>query len=82
MTWISATPAMLEAAQVVGCLAAVLLVMAVAAWAKLGRGPALQRLDGGSEPLSRQSELPGQLLMSAFGLSALAAALAILDWIS
>ena len=82
MTWISATPAMLDAAQVLACLAAVLLAMAVGAWAKLSRGPALRRLDGGSEPLSRQSELPAQLLMSAFGLSALAAALAIVDWIS
>ena len=56
--------------------------MAVGAWATLGRGPALRRLDGGSEPLSWQSELPLQLLMAAFGLSALAAALAIVDWIS
>ena len=82
MTWVSATPAMLEAAQVLACLAAVLLAMAVGAWAKLGGGPALRRLDGGSEPLSWQSELPLKLLMAAFGLSALAAALAILDWIS
>jgi hypothetical protein len=81
MMWISATPAMLEAAQVLACLAALLLVMAVGVWAKLGCEPALRRLDGGSEPLSRQSELPLQLLMAAFGLSALAAALAIVDWI-
>jgi len=82
MTWISATLAMLDAAQVLACLAAVLLAMAVGAWATLGRGPALRRLDGGSEPLSWQSELPLQLLMAAFGLSGLAAALAIVDWIS
>ena len=70
---------MLEAAQVVGCLAAVLLVMAVAAFAGLGRDRRCSGSTVGEEPLSRQSELPGQLLMSAFGLSALAAALAILN---
>jgi hypothetical protein len=80
MTWIS-TRAMLETAQVLACVAAGLLVMAVGAWAKLGRGSALRRLDGGSEPLSGQSGLPLQLLTAAFGLSAVAAALAIVDWI-
>ena len=37
---------MVEAANVLGVLAAVLLLMAVIAWVKLIRGPLMQRTDG------------------------------------
>ncbi|MFL6729100.1 MAG: hypothetical protein ACJ8D6_03835 [Sphingomicrobium sp.] len=78
MISVSETPAMLQAARVVGSFAAVSLMFAVAAWVKPG-GRSLQRLDGRSEP--GQTELAARLLVLAFGLSALAAALAIVDWI-
>ena len=37
---------MVEAANILGVLAAVLLLMAVIAWVKLIRGPVMQRTDG------------------------------------
>ena len=37
---------MVEAGNVLGVLAAVLLLMAVIAWVKLIRGPLMQRMDG------------------------------------
>ena len=80
MTTVSETPAMLQAARALGSIAAVSLILAVAALMKPGRGPALQRLDGRSD--ARQTEVAAQLLMFAVGLSALAAALAVIDWIA
>jgi len=72
---------MVEAANVLGLLAAVLLVMAVIAWIKLIRGPLMQRTDGSTETDSAQGELASELLFWAAGLSTAAAFLAIAGWI-
>jgi hypothetical protein len=71
---------MLEVARILGCLSAVLLVAAIAAWVKLLRSPTLQPLDGRVETNSGQGEIASQLLLLAVSLSALAAVLAIGDW--
>ena len=71
---------MLEAARVLGVISAVLLVASIAAWVRLLRDPALQRLDGRVAPDSAQAQLASQLLMLAAGLSAVAAVLAVAGW--
>jgi hypothetical protein len=68
---------MVETANILGVLAAVLLLMAVIAWAKLLLGPPLQRADGGSEMDSAQGEVASELLLWAAGLSSAAAFLAL-----
>jgi hypothetical protein len=68
---------MVEAANVLGLLSGVLLLMAVIAWAKLIRGPLLQRKAGRTEMDWAQ----GELLFWAAGLSSAAAFLAIAGWI-
>jgi hypothetical protein len=72
---------MLEVARVLGFFAATLLLVAVAAWIKLFRGPELQRLDGSSAKAGN-AEIASQLLVFAAVLSAVAAFLAIAGWIS
>jgi preprotein translocase subunit SecG len=72
---------MVEAANVLGVLAAVLLLMAVVTWVKLIRGPLMQRTDGGAETESAQGELASELLFWAAGLSTAAAFLTIAGWI-
>jgi hypothetical protein len=72
---------MVEAANILGVLAAVLLLMAVIGWVKLLRGPLLQRPDGGTEMDSAQGEAASKLLFGAVGLSIVAAFLAIAGWI-
>ena len=72
---------MLEVARIVGSFAAFSLLVAVAAWIKLARGPELQRLDG-STAKAGNAEIAAQLLVLAAALSAVAAALAIAWWIS
>jgi hypothetical protein len=72
---------MLEVARVVGFFAAILLLLAVAAWIKLLRGPELQRLDGGAAKAGN-AETASQLLVLSAALSAVAAALAVAGWIS
>jgi hypothetical protein len=72
---------MREAAQILGLGSAAMLIAAVLTWVRLGRGPALQGLDGRSESISGQAELASQLLVLAFGLSAIAAILAVMGWI-
>ena len=72
---------MVEAANVLGLLAAVLLLMAVIAWTKLIRGPLMQRADGSTPINSDQRELASELLFWAAGLSSTAALLAIAGWI-
>jgi hypothetical protein len=71
---------MLEAARILGCLAAALLIAAIAAWVPLLGGPRLRRLDGGTESDVARTELASRALILAFGLSALAAVLAIGGW--
>ena len=70
-----------EAANVLGLLAAVLLLMAVIAWIKLIRGPLMQRTDGSAQTDLAQGELASELLFWAAGLSTAAAFLAIAGWI-
>jgi hypothetical protein len=60
---------MVEAANILGVLAAVLLLIAVIAWAKLLRAPALRRADGGTEMESDEGEVASELLFWAAGLS-------------
>lgn len=71
---------MLEAARILGGLAACLLVAAIAAWGTEFGVPAVQRRSGSSEPSSRPSEVALRLLVTSFSLSSLAAALAIAAW--
>lgn len=73
---------MLELARVLGFLAAVLLLVAVAAWIKLFRGPQLQRLDSSAAPKAGNVEVASQLLVLTAVLSAVAAFMAIVGWIS
>jgi hypothetical protein len=73
---------MIEAARILGSVAAVVLIVAVAAWLKLLRGPELQRLDGKIEPTSRPIEIASRLLVLAAGLSAVSAFLACVGWIA
>ena len=72
---------MVEAGNVLGVLAAVLLLIAGAAWIKVIRSPLLQRMDGSTEMDSAQGELASELLLWAMGLSTAAAILAIAGWI-
>ena len=51
-------------------------------WVELLRGPLLQRLDGPRASNAAPAALAIKLLMAAFGVSALAAVLAIAGWIS
>lgn len=69
---------MLESARILAIAAAVLLAVAVAAWVKMYRGPALQRLDGSAASESN-AKRASQLLGLALGASAVAAVLATLD---
>ena len=73
---------MLEAARLLGCFSAVLLIGAVAAWVILLRGAALQRLDGSAAPNVGSVEFACQLLVLAVSSSAVAALLAVAGWIA
>ncbi len=73
---------MIEAAQILGCFSAVVLIVAIAAWVKLFRGSALQRLDGCAEPNVGNIQLASQLLVLAVSLSAVAALLALVGFIA
>lgn len=73
---------MLEFARVLGSIAAILLIVAVAVWFKLFRGPELQRLDGRGVPKADNVETASQLLVLAVILSGVAATLAVAGWIS
>jgi Zn-dependent protease len=71
-----------EVARTLAFLSAVLLVTSVAVWAKWLRGPLLQRLDGPRASNAAPAALVLKLRMAAFGVSAVAAVLAIGGWIS
>ena len=73
---------MIEAAEILGGIAAAVLIVAVAAWLKLLRGPELQRLDGKIESSLRPTETASRLLVLAAALSAVAAFLACVGWIA
>jgi hypothetical protein len=68
---------MVEAANILGMFAAVLLLISVVAWVKLIRGPLMQRTDGRTGIDSDQRQLASEILFWAAGLSSVAALLAI-----
>jgi hypothetical protein len=70
-----------ELAQIIALFAALLLVACLFIWANVLRGPLLQRLDGGRASNAGPAELASQVLVLAFGLSAVSAVLAIGGWI-
>ncbi len=72
---------MTEAARILGLFSALLLVGSVAIWATMLRGPLLKRLDGRRASNVVPAELASQVLVFAFGMSALAVILAIAGWI-
>jgi hypothetical protein len=72
---------MVEAGNVLGVLAAALLLMAVIAWVKLSRGPLMQRMDGHTSKDPSQGEFASELLFWAAGLSSAAMFLAVTGWI-
>jgi hypothetical protein len=67
---------MVEAGNVLGVLAAVLLLMAVIAWVKLIRGALMQRTDGHAGMDPAQGEFASELLFWATGWSGAAVFLA------
>jgi hypothetical protein len=71
-----------EVAQALAFLSALLMVISFAIWSKWLGGPLLQRLDGQRASNAAPAALAIKLLISAFGVSALAAVLAIAGWIS
>lgn len=72
---------MLEAARTLAVVSALLLAASATIWS-MPRGPLLQRLDGtrGSSD-GPTTELAMRALVLAFGLSSVAAVLAIVAWI-
>ena len=73
---------MFEVARALAFLSALLIVISLAIWAMGLRGPLLQRLDGRRASNAAPAALAIKLLTAAFGLSAIAALLAIVGWIS
>jgi hypothetical protein len=71
-----------EVAQALAFLSALLMVISCAIWSKWLGGPLLQRLDGQRASNAAPAALAIKLLIAAFGVSALAAVLAIAGWIS
>jgi hypothetical protein len=78
---ISGRATVTDGAHLFALFAAGLLVIALVAWVKLGPRPMLQRLRGRRGADTRQTEHASQLLVLAFGLSAIAAVLAVGGWI-
>jgi len=72
---------MTDVAGVLALCSALLLIVSVAIWAKVLRGPLMQRLDGGRQSNDEPAEAAAQILVFAFVTSALAAILAIVGWI-
>ena len=69
---------MVELSYVLGAIAAFLLLAAFATWSNMFRGPILRRLDGRARLSDGQTRLGSQLLLTATGLSAVAALIAII----
>lgn len=72
---------MLELGQILGLFSAVVLALAVAAWAKLGWIPAPHPIDGRSPDNPGPVEVASRIMVLAFGLSALAAIFTVVGWI-
>jgi hypothetical protein len=62
--------------------AGLLMAISFAIWASWLRGPLLQRLDGRRASNVAPAGFAVKSLLVAFGASAIAAALAIMEWIS
>ena len=71
-----------EIARILAFISAFLMVMSFAIWVYWLRGPLLQRLDGLRVSNAGAAGFAVRLLMLAFVVSAVAAALAIVGWIS
>lgn len=71
-----------ELAQTLAFLAVLLMLISFAIWLSWLRGPLLRRLDGQRASNATPAALAIQLLVAAFGISAVAAVLAIAGWIS
>ena len=71
---------MIEASRILGFASVALLALAIAAWWKLWRAPALARLDGLKESKLAQGEVASRLLVLAAGFSVVAALVAIVGW--
>jgi hypothetical protein len=73
---------MLELAQTLAFASALLMVISVVIWLNWLRGPLLQRLDGHRASNAAPAALARKFLMIALGVSAVAAVLAVIEWIS
>ena len=73
---------MSEVARILAFVSAILMAISFVIWANWLRGPLLQRLDGQRASNAAPAALAIKLLIAAFAVSAVAAALAILEWIS
>jgi len=71
-----------EIARILAFISAFLMVMSFAIWVNWLRGPLLQRLDGLRVSNAGAAGFAVRLLMLALVVSAVAAALAIVGWIS
>jgi len=68
--------------QALAILSALMMAISFAIWSGWLRGPLLQRLDGHRASNAAPAGLAIKLLIAAFGVSAVAAILAIGGWIS
>jgi hypothetical protein len=73
---------MSEVARILAFVSAILMAISFVIWANWLRGPLLQRLDGQRASNAAPAALAIKLLIAAFAVSAVAATLAILGWIS
>lgn len=73
---------MSEVARILAFVSAILMAISFVIWANWLRGPLLQRIDGQRASNAAPAALAIKLLIAAFAVSAVAAALAILGWIS
>jgi hypothetical protein len=72
---------MVEAGNILGALAAALLLMAVIAWVRLFRGQRMRRTGGRIEMESADGEFASELLFWAAALSGGAVFFAVAGWI-
>jgi hypothetical protein len=70
----------IEASRILGFASVALLALAIAAWWKLWRAPALARLDGLKGSKLAQGEVASRLLVLAAAFSAVAAIVALGGW--
>ena len=73
---------MLDLARPLAFGSALLMVISFAIWASWLEGPPLQRLDGQRTSNVEPAALALKLLMVSLGLSAVAAVLAVVHWMS